>query len=132
MSNKLLDTSALAIFKQEFISSRNTVGNGGDDNWGIDKTGTEYKVPRVTKDGVMEVGRYVDFHYDLSANSDFTLRLTLTDSSEGVFLRLPNRSGTLALEESAAKTSTNDIENLWGGAIKRLILKILGGLRYGR
>lgn len=118
MSNKLLDTSALAIFKQEFISSRNTVGNGGDDNWGIDKTGTEYKVPRVTKDGVMEVGRYVDFHYDLSANSDFTLRLTLTDSSEGVFLRLPNRSGTLALVENAAKTSTNDIENLWGGQLK--------------
>lgn len=132
MSDKLLTTSALAIFKQEFISSRNTVGNGGDDNWGIDIAGTEYKVPRVTKDGVMEVGRYVDFHYDLSTNSDFTLRLTLTDSSEGVFLHLPNRSGTLALEESAAKTSTNDIESLWGGAIKRLILKILRGLRNGR
>ena len=33
------------------------------------------KIPCIGDDGVMEIGRYIDFHYDNSGSYDFSTRL---------------------------------------------------------
>lgn len=50
---------------------------------GISFTGndvTRNRVPKVANDGVMEVGRYIDFHYDDEAAEDYTARLSCLES----------------------------------------------------
>ena len=54
------------------------------------------KIPVVYSDGVMEVGRYLDFHYNNTSNTDFSTRL-YSEGDYSNYVRLPSTSGTLAL-----------------------------------
>lgn len=53
-------------------------------------------IPYIGNDGVMEIGRYIDYHYDNSGKYDFSTRLQTTGNYANV-VNLPSASGTLAL-----------------------------------
>lgn len=55
------------------------------------------KIPVVGSDGVVEIGRYIDFHYSSNSNVDYNIRLACNASgSTRLAINLPTRSGTLA------------------------------------
>lgn len=62
-------------------------------NYGQAPFGT---IPCIKNDGVMEIGRYIDYHYDNSGKYDFSTRLQATGNYKNV-VSLPSASGTLAL-----------------------------------
>lgn len=64
------------------------------------------KIPTISSDGVMEVGRYLDFHYNSSDTSDYRTRLQINHSSGSYTAILPAKSGTLAMT-SDIPTVTN-------------------------
>lgn len=64
------------------------------------------KIPTIGSDGVMEVGRYLDFHYNSSDTSDYRTRLQINHSSGSHTAILPAKSGTLAMR-SDIPTVTN-------------------------
>ena len=64
------------------------------------------KIPIIGSDGVMEVGRYLDFHYNSSDTSDYRTRLQINHSSGPYAAILPAKSGTLAMT-SDIPTVTN-------------------------
>ena len=68
------------------------------------------KVPYINSDGVMEIGRYVDFHHSNNSNSpDFSARLYVQDSQGGNTLALPKGKAT-AGAEGFLVCGTSDIE----------------------
>ena len=102
-------------------------GEGASGTWGISITGNANtatnadkldgfhantsqnpfgKIPIVASDGVMEVGRYLDFHYNSSDTSDYRTRLQINHSSGSYTAILPAKSGTLAMT-SDIPTVTN-------------------------
>lgn len=64
------------------------------------------KIPTIGSNGVMEVGRYLDFHYNSSDTSDYRTRLQINHSSGSHTAILPAKSGTLAMR-SDIPTVTN-------------------------
>lgn len=131
MPDKLLSTNALPIIKKEYISNRYLFASGAASVWGTDVHGVQYKIPFLQIGGVMEVGRYIDFHYDVQGKLvDYNFRLELKDDSTGIACKLPNQSGTLAINENYPRASVQDVESLRGGVIKFIIKKVLGGLKY--
>lgn len=66
-------------------------------------------IPTIESDGVMEVGKYIDFHNDNNGKHDFSTRLQSTDNY-GNEVNLPSASGTLAL--------TSDILNYYWANVK--------------
>lgn len=64
------------------------------------------KIPTISSAGVMEVGRYLDFHYNSSDTSDYRTRLQINHSSGSYTATLPAKSGTLAMT-SDIPTVTN-------------------------
>ena len=74
-------------------------------------------IPSIENDGVMEVGKYIDFHNDNSGKHDFSTRLQTT-GNYGNSVYLPSASGTLALISdnvaSASKLAT--ARTIWGQA----------------
>lgn len=64
------------------------------------------KIPTIGSNGVMEVGRYLDFHYNSSDTSDYRTRLQINHSSGSYTAILPAKSGTLAMT-SDIPTVTN-------------------------
>lgn len=72
-------------------------------------------IPSIENDGVMEVGKYIDFHNDNSGKYDFSTRLQTTDNY-GNSVYLPSHNGTLALISdnvaSASKLAT--ARSIWG------------------
>ncbi len=72
-------------------------------------------IPSIENDGVMEVGKYIDFHNDNSGKQDFSTRLQTT-GNYGNSVYLPSHNGTLALTSdnvaSASKLAT--ARTIWG------------------
>ena len=66
-------------------------------------------IPTIKSDGVMEVGRYIDFHNDNNGKHDFSTRLQSTGNYRNV-VNLPSASGTLAL--------INDVNNYYWANVK--------------
>ena len=66
-------------------------------------------IPCIGGNGVMEIGRYIDYHYDNSGKYDFSTRLQATGNYTNV-VSLPSASGTLAL--------INDINNYYWANVK--------------
>lgn len=62
-------------------------------NYGQAPFGT---IPFIGNDGVMEIGRYIDFHYGNSGRYDYSTRIQATGDYENT-VNLPSASGTLAL-----------------------------------
>lgn len=72
-------------------------------------------IPTIESDGVMEVGKYIDFHNDNSGKHDFSTRL-LTTGNYGNSVNLPSSSGTLALISNnvASATKLQTPRSIWG------------------
>lgn len=66
-------------------------------------------IPCIGNDGVMEIGRYIDYHYDNSGKYDFSTRLQASGNNKNV-VTLPSASGTLVL--------TSDILNYYWANVK--------------
>lgn len=69
-------------------------------------------IPVITSDGVMEIGKYIDFHNTLDHDTDYTIRLTCNDNNLGVSSGL-NASGdvtcTNLIVNSSIYASSGDI-----------------------
>lgn len=72
-------------------------------------------IPSIENDGVMEVGKYIDFHNDNSGKYDFSTRLQTTDNY-GNSVYLPSHNGTLALisDNVASATKLAAARTIWG------------------
>ena len=87
------------------------------DGWHLmsDKTKPWGTIPFIAADGVMEVGRYFDFHFDNTTGSNLSTRLWCTGNHSND-VRLPSASGTLALtsDNVASATKLQTTRTLWG------------------
>lgn len=72
-------------------------------------------IPSIENDGVMEVGKYIDFHNDNSGKHDFSTRLQTT-GNYGNSVYLPSHNGTLALisDNVASATKLAAARMIWG------------------
>lgn len=72
-------------------------------------------IPTIESDGVMEVGKYIDFHNDNSGKHDFSTRLQTT-GNYGNSVNLPSVDGTLALtsDNVASATKLAATRTIWG------------------
>lgn len=72
-------------------------------------------IPSIEDDGVMEVGKYIDFHNDNSGKHDFSTRLQTT-GNYGNSVYLPSHNGTLALisDNVASATKLATARSIWG------------------
>ena len=70
----------------------------------------------ITGDGVMEIGRYLDFHYDSTDTSDYSTRLCISSKGNSNTVFLPTKTGTLALttDNVASATKLQTKRTLWG------------------
>ena len=95
-------------FRVAYAASAGNAGKlgGMPKNYGQSPFGT---IPCVGGDGVMEIGRYIDYHYDNSGSYDFSTRLQTTGNYANV-VSLPSASGTLAL--------TSDIGSYYWANVK--------------
>ena len=82
-------TSALRV---AYAGNADTLG-GIPRNYGQAPFGT---IPSIGNDGVMEIGRCIDFHYDNSGSYDYSTRIQVTGNHKNT-INLPSESGTLAL-----------------------------------
>lgn len=73
------------------------------------------RIPVIESDGVMEVGKYIDFHNDNSGKYDFSTRLQ-TSGNYGNSVILPSNYGTLALtsDNVASATKLQTPRTIWG------------------
>lgn len=98
-----------AKIEGEIYSNTNKVWHGGNDGSGsgldadkldgkhLSVKGTYFdRIPYVGSDGVIELGKYVDFHYTSTDKSDYSIRLNVPNVS-GISITLPSKAGTLAL-----------------------------------
>lgn len=53
-------------------------------------------IPAIATDGAMEIGRYIDFHYDNTTGSNYSVRLQASGNNSNV-ITLPSSTGTLEL-----------------------------------
>lgn len=72
-------------------------------------------IPSIGNDGVMEVGKYINFHNDNSGKHDFSTRLQTT-GNYGNSVYLPSHNGTLALisDNVASATKLATARMIWG------------------
>lgn len=72
-------------------------------------------IPSIENDGVMEVGKCIDFHNDNSGKHDFSTRLQTT-GNYGNSVYLPSHNGTLALisDNVASATKLATARTIWG------------------
>lgn len=72
-------------------------------------------IPTIESDGVMEVGKYIDFHNDNSGKHNFSTRLQTT-GNYGNSVNLPSVGGTLALtsDNVASATKLAAARTIWG------------------
>lgn len=72
-------------------------------------------IPCIGGDGVMEIGRNIDYHYDNSGKYDFSTRLHTT-GNYGNIVNLPSNDGTLALtsDNVASATKLAAARTIWG------------------
>ena len=73
------------------------------------------RIPTIATDGVMEIGKYIDFHNDNSGKYDFSTRLQ-TSGNYGNSVNLPSNYGTLALtsDNVASATKLQTPRTIWG------------------
>ena len=116
-----IEKSGVARFTQQvtsksFIKSNSSdsyVLLGGGGTLALTQAGTTSGVfggiPVIGLDGVMETGKYLDFHYSDSSTNDYAVRLQC-DSDANVVVNLPTSGGTLALTQDIP-TNTTQLTN---------------------
>ena len=73
------------------------------------------RIPSIESDGVMQVGKYIDFHNDNIGDHDFSTRLQTTGNYENS-VYLPSASGTLALISGTVASAIKlaKVRSIWG------------------
>lgn len=73
------------------------------------------KVAVVATDGVLEIGRYIDWHYSNSGTGDYSIRLQVPNVSN-VWVNMPSASGTLArtVDNVYSATKLQTARKIWG------------------
>ena len=107
---KFIDSSNIGSQSVNYANSAghaNSAGNadtlgGMPRNYGQAPYGT---IPCIGNDGVMEIGRYIDFHSDNSGSYDYSTRIQATGNYKNT-VNLPSASGTLALTSYGGDDST--------------------------
>lgn len=107
---KFIDSSNIGRQSVNYANSAghaNSAGNadtlgGMPKNYGQAPYGT---IPCIGNDGVMEIGRYIDFHSDNSGSYDYSTRIQATGNYKNT-VNLPSASGTLALTSYGGDDST--------------------------
>ena len=92
---KFIDSSNIG---SQSVNYANSAGNadtlgGVPRNQGKAPFGT---IPFIGNDGVMETGKFIDFHFDNSGSLDYSTRIQVTGDYKNT-VNLPSESGTLAL-----------------------------------
>ena len=72
------------------------------------------RIPVIKSDGVMEVGKYINFHNDNSGKYDFSTRLQTTGNYVNI-VNLPSASGTLALTSNIPTSLKSPYSLSWNG-----------------
>ena len=98
---KFIDSSNIGSQSVNYANSAghaNSAGNadtlgGIPRNYGQAPFGT---IPSIGNDGIMEIGKCIDFHYDNSGSYDYSTRLQVLSDYKNT-VSLPSESGTLAL-----------------------------------
>ena len=107
---KFIDSSNIGSQSVNYANSAghaNSAGNA-DTLGGIPRNYDQApfgKIPSIGNDGVMEIGRYIDFHYDNSGSYDYSTRIQATGNYKNT-VNLPSASGTLALTSYGGDDST--------------------------
>ena len=73
--------------------------------------------PRVATDGVMEIGRFIDFHDTNTTSSDFSTRLSANGDNKNT-VYLPQGNGTLCLTNQVLGNSGTQTLNVAQGVFK--------------
>lgn len=115
LEGKPTTLAGYGISASDVLNTLKTVDGGGSgldaDTLGGKKTtssGSIYgTIPVIGSDGVLEIGRYIDFHYENTDTSDYKVRLQITNSSGAYTISLPEKSGTIALTSSNVDSATN-------------------------
>ena len=68
-------------------------------------------IPVIGSDGIIEIGKYIDFHSDNTTNTDYSTRIRANGNNSNT-LTLPTSTGTLALT-SDMPTSVPLLSNLF-------------------
>lgn len=99
------------------VNYASSAGNADTvDGYHVNTTQAPYgHIPVIQNDGVMEIGKYIDFHNDNSGKYDFSTRLKATDNY-GNTVELPSNYGTLALtsDNVASATKLQTARRIWG------------------
>ena len=80
------------------------------------------KIPKVSEDGVMEIGKYIDFHVSASDSTDYNIRFTVDDNattSSKYTIKLPHTTtsnGTLYLTARNSQNVWTAYQDFQGGA----------------
>ena len=98
---KFIDSSNIGSQSVNYANSAGRANSAGSadtlggmpKNYGQAPFGT---IPCIGNDGVMEIGKYIDFHYDNSGSYDYSTRIQATGNYKNT-VTLPSESGTLAL-----------------------------------
>ena len=135
-------TSDLTNDSNYISSSQSTVGstdrpvylnNGTPTQTNTPASGNYFRgVPFVTSGGVMEIGRYIDFHPTNNSTLDFNKRLDAGSGTTARTLTLPDKTGTIAIT-SDMPTKTGDLTNNGDGTSGYKYINDIGkdGLYYG-
>lgn len=91
-----------------YIGIRSAIDNS---TWGSWRT-----VPTIDPNGVMEIGKHLEFHYNNTTGSDYSTLLTCTGNYSNI-VDLPSESGTLALLSQVVSTSNFNWTNLPGKVV---------------
>lgn len=93
------------------VNYASSAGNADTvDGFQVNVTNAPYgHIPSIGNDGVMEVGKYIDFHNDNNGKHDYSTRL-LTTGNYRNSVNLPSAAGTLAL--------INDVNNYYWANVK--------------
>ena len=70
-------------------------------------------VPSVSSAGVMEIGRYIDFHPTNGSELDYSKRIDAGTGTTKRTLTLPDKTGTLAVTDDIPTSFSIAIDNLW-------------------
>ena len=125
-SGEIVNTSWLAAWENDgsalrAINPANVSVGNADKLDGYHANGSNVApyghIPTIESDGVMEVGKYIDFHNDNSGKHNFSTRLQTT-GNYGNSVYLPSASGTLALisDNVASATKLQTARTIWGQA----------------
>ena len=107
---KFIDSSNIGSQSVNYANSAghaNSAGNadtlgGMPRNYGQAPFGT---IPSIESNGIMEIGKYIDFHSDNSGSYDYSTRIQATGNYKNT-VNLPSASGTLALTSYGGDAST--------------------------